>query len=256
MDFALLTESAFFPYILFIVGLVTGIVGSMGGPGGLIITPFMILSGLPPQMAIGTTKTSSLGLWVIALIKYHKAGKINWRYVPALSVLAIGGGIIGASLMISIDETLIYPVVGTTLLLIAPLALLNKNFGMETRTHGKKRKAIGYVLYFLVMIFAGFFGGGAGTLVIMTLVTFLGFKTLDAHATDIPGWIMLTIVSSAIFAWHGYVDLTYAAIIFVSMAIGGYIGAHIALKGGDRFIKWFVCGFAVIVGIKLLFFSP
>jgi hypothetical protein len=165
------------------------------------------------------------------------------------------GGIVGSCLVLSLDQQDIYRAVGILLLLIAPLGLLKKDFGLKNTTHSRFRKNLGYVLYFFIMIFAGFFGGGAGILVIFTLVTFLGLTALEAHATDILPWIFLTIASSAIFAWHGQIDYLLSATLFLSLTAGGWIGAHIAVKSGEKGIRIFVCLFAVLMGAKLLWDS-
>ena len=247
-----LIHSEFYIAILFTVSLTTGIVGAMGGSGGLIITPFMIATGLPPQMAIGTTRVSSIGLWIITLLKFKKADKIEWNITPTLAALALIGGLIGTMLTLTVPDEWIYIVVGLTLVSLGPLALFNKKLGIERLETTKSKKLTGYVFYFFISIFGGFFGGGAGILAIFTLVYFLGLKTLEAHATEIVPWMLLVITTSALFIWYGQVNYSYIATVFSGMAIGGYIGSHIALKKGDYWVKIFVCAFAFIVGLKLL----
>ncbi|MCB9991641.1 MAG: sulfite exporter TauE/SafE family protein [Rhodospirillales bacterium] len=250
--FDTLVQSDFYIYILFVVALITGFVGAMGGSGGLIITPFMIASGLPPQMAIGTTRVSSIGVWIITLLKFKKADKIQWEYTPALCGIALAGGLIGTGITLTIPEEWIYIIVGVTLILIAPLALFHKDLGVERCETGRREKYIGYLLYFFVSVFGGFFGGGAGLLAIFTLVAFMGFRTLEAHATDIIPWMLLVVTTSILFIWQGQVHFPYVLSIFTGMALGGHLGASLAIKKGDRWVKWFVCVFAVIVGFKLL----
>ncbi|PJB73033.1 MAG: hypothetical protein CO093_01515 [Alphaproteobacteria bacterium CG_4_9_14_3_um_filter_47_13] len=253
--FESIAQSDYYILILFLVSIITGIVGSMGGSGGLIITPFMIATGLPPQMAIGTTRVSSVGVWILTLLKFKKASLIQWEYTPALSVIALIGGIAGTMITLSIPETWIYTIVGIVLLLIAPAAFLKKDFGLYQNETSSLKKYAGYFVYFLVSVFGGFFGGGAGLLAIFTLVYFMGMKTLQAHATDLFPWLLLVLVTSVLFIWHGQVNYPYIAAIFSGMMIGGKIGASLAIKKGDQWVKTFVCAFAVLVGIKLLFFT-
>ena len=250
-----LAHSDYYILILFAVSVLTGFVGSMGGSGGLIITPFMIATGLPPQMAIGTTRVSSIGVWIITLLTFKKAKQIQWEYTPVLSVLSLTGGLIGTTITLSIPEQWIYLIVGTVLVALAPLALLNKDFGINRRDTLPRHKYTGYFLYFLVSVFGGFFGGGAGLLAIFTLVHFLGIRTLEAHATDIIPWLLLVLASSVLFIWFGQVNYSYIAAIFTGMALGGKIGSSLAVKKGNQWVKVFVCTFAALAGVKLLFFS-
>lgn len=250
-----LAQSPFYIVILFGVSFLTGIIGAMGGSGGLIITPFMIATGLPPQMAIGTTRVSSIGVWIITLLKFRKADLIQWEHAPALSVIALVGGIAGTSITLSIPEEWIYTIVGLVMICIAPLALFSRDFGINRKTKSRTHRYLGYFVYFLVSVFGGFFGGGAGLLAILTLVHFMGLRTLEAHATDLFPWLLLVLATSALFIWHGQVNYPYIATLFTGMALGGKIGASIAVKKGDRWVKAFVCGFALLVGGKLLFFT-
>ncbi|HOO51659.1 MAG TPA: sulfite exporter TauE/SafE family protein [Alphaproteobacteria bacterium] len=247
-------DGSYYGLTLFFVGLASGIIGAIGGSGGLIILPFMILSGYAPAMAIGTARFASIPSWIIAAKKYNNAKQIRWEDIPLLTILAIIGGAIGTYLIIDIDQNYVYPIVGTMLMLISPLALLKKDFGLKNIDHNKNRRVTGFTLYFLTLIYAGFFGGGASVLIIFILVTFLGYRFLEAHATDTTAWIAMSVASSAIFIWHDQVDYTNALVIFISMAIGSYLGSHIAIKKGDKWVRIVVCSFALIVGIKLLFF--
>jgi len=250
LDF--ISHSAFFLPILFLVSLLTGVIGSMGGPGGLIVTPFMIATGLHPQMAIGTTRISSIGMWVITIFKFKKADKIQWEYTPQLAVIALIGGVIGTSITLSVEDKWIYAVVGVAMLVITPLSFMNKQMGIDRRDTSAAHKRVGYFLYFLVSIFGGFFGGGAGLLAISTLVFCMGLRTLEAHATEIIPWVLLVVATSVLFIWNDQVNYPYVLTVFTGMALGGHFGSALALRKGDAWVKGFVGIFSLIVGARLL----
>ncbi len=240
---------------LSIAGLLTGIITAMGGSGGLIITPFLITASMPIHMAIGSAKFSSLGMWVAALLKFRKVEKIQWSLILPLSALSLSGAIIGSSITLNLDKETIYPIVGAFLVIIAPIGLIRKNFGIENISYGRRRRSIGFFLYFCAMLFGGFFGGGAHILAILTLISCFGLSAFQAHATQIIPWMLLTIVSSGIFAWNGFVDYKSAVILFITMTIGGWIGAKFALKGSDKLVKISAFSFAFLVGLKMLWES-
>lgn len=255
MDSFLHADSPYFVLALFAIGLISGCISSMGGSGGLILLPFMILSGLPPATALGTARLAAIGGWLVALRKFKEAGQVRWSQVPLITVLVVAGGTIGTLLVLDMDERYIYPIVGTIMIAMSPLAFLKKDFGLTVREHSKLRNVTGYFLYFLVMIYGGFFGGGTGVMSMFVLVSFLGYRFLEAHATEIAPWIIMSVVSSAIFIAHGRVDYFYALVVFLSMVAGSFIGSHIALKGGDQWVRSVVSVFAFFAGVKLLFFT-
>ncbi|MBI1326258.1 MAG: TSUP family transporter [Alphaproteobacteria bacterium] len=238
--------------IISIISFFTGIIGAMGGSGALILTPVMMITGMPAQMAIGTLKLSSLGMWTIAALKFKQADKIDKTLALPLCLLAVLGGGIGAAIANNIDEKFIYPVIGAVLLILAPLGLMNRKFGIETIETTSLKRIIGFTLFFLVMIFGGFFGGGAGLLVVYTLVGFMGLTALQAHATDTPAWLLLAIVSSAVFVLNDNIDYRLCAELFTGMTAGGWLGTHLAIKGGDRIVKIFVSLSSILIGVKLL----
>ncbi len=248
-----LYQSEFYWLILSFIGFITGVICAMGGSGGLIITPFLIASGMPVHIAIGSAKLSSLGMWAATLLKFKNADKIQWKYISTLVPIALIGGSIGSLLTLSLDKEVIYPIVGLVLIIIAPLGLIKKDFGINNIEYSASRKSLGYTIYFLIMIFGGFFGAGAMTLAIMSLITFFGLTAFQSHATQIIPWVTLTIISSAIFAYHGSIDYMLSATLFLSMTLGGWVGAHFAIKGSDKWVKIFTFSFAFLIGCKLLF---
>ncbi|NND65424.1 MAG: sulfite exporter TauE/SafE family protein [Gammaproteobacteria bacterium] len=235
-----------------IVSFLAGAVGSMGGPGGLIITPFLIATGLPPATAVGTTKLSAIGMWIITLMKFHAADQIRWHRVPAMMLISLIGGVIGAYLMVSMSDQTAYPVVGVLLLLIAPLALWKPSLGLTEIETTSAQRTLGYILYFLITVFGGFFGGGTGVLIIIALCWCWGWTALQAHASDIPGWLLMLVVTSVIFVVHDRVVYSFAVYMFVGLALGGYVGSHLAIRGGSRLVRNIAVGFAALVGAKLL----
>lgn len=169
-------------------------------------------------------------------------------------VFSLVGAHLGANILLSINEEIIDKVVGVILLILLPLLFLKKEAGIKRHEVSKIKKIIGYTLYFAIMIFAGFFSGGAGSLVFYTLMIFFGFTIIEANATDMIPWILLSVTSLAIFALNGIVDYYVGITLFIGMIIGGYIGAHIAIKRGDKWIKTLFAIVVIISGIKLLLF--
>src|SRR6185369_3209451 len=146
------------PLGIFLLGLLTGFVDSTAGSGGLILIPMLIFMGVPPQAAIALDRFGTLGMEVGAFITFHKAKKIVWEFVPLFSLLALVGGIIGANILVSIDPASIQKIIGVILLLSLPLILLHKNAGVKRVATSVTRKVIGYFMYFVIMIYNGFFG--------------------------------------------------------------------------------------------------
>ena len=77
---------------------------------------------------------------------------------------------------------------------------------------------------------------------------------IEVIATGIIPWFALSVTSLIIFAQNGIIDYQVGLVLFVGMAIGGYAGAHYALKKGNEWVKRLLAAFAIISAVKLLFF--
>ncbi|MEA2003921.1 MAG: sulfite exporter TauE/SafE family protein [archaeon] len=104
------------------------------------------------------------------------------------------------------------------------------------------------------MIFGGFFGGGAGTLMFYILMYFFGFTIIQANATSIIPWFVMSITSLIIFIINGIVVYQVGISLFAGMLAGGYLGAHIAIRKGDRWVRIIFLAVVLASAVKILFF--
>lgn len=241
-------------FFTFLIGVIASVIGAIAGGGGLISIPFLMFLGLPPQVAIATNKLGAVGLSVGAIYKFWKEKKIIWKFAIPFSVLAVIGGLIGAKLLLVINQEILSEVIGIILLLLLPLIFIKKEIGIQNIKTTKLQKLIGVVFYFLLMVFGGFFGGGAGTLIIYSLMFFMGLTIIEANATDIVPWFVLSLSSLVFFMINGIVDYYTGIALFLGMLIGVYLGARIAIKKGDGWVKIIFAIVVVISSIKILFF--
>ena len=161
---------------------------------------------------------------------------------------------IGANILLTIDKEILKKIVGTIIILIIPFIFFKKDIGIKKKETTKTKRVFGYFIYFIIMIFGGFFGGGAGTLMLYTLTIFFGFTIVEANATDIIPWFLLSLSSLIIFAMNGIVNYPFGIALFFGMLIGGNLGAHTAIKKGDQWVKTLFVVVVIISGIKLVFF--
>lgn len=237
-----------------IAGIAAGFADSTVGGGGLITIPSLIFVGIPPQVAVATDKLGSLGQVIAALPQFWKAKKIRWEYVPFFVIISFFGSAIGVHILLSINPDVIEKVIGMLLLVMLPLLFWKRSMGLE-RTHTKlPKQIIGYALYFLLAIYRGFLGSGAGVLDAYNEMFFLGFSMIEVTATAIIPWIVICITSLYFFIQKGLVHYQAGFVLFAGMAVGGYIGSHIALRKGDAWVKRLFSIFVLLSVIKLLFF--
>jgi len=239
---------------VFAIGLATGFLDAVIGSGGLVSIPSLIFIGLPPQVAIATDRLGTIGQHFGSLPKFWKEKKIIWKYVPPFALISIIGTYVGANILLNVDPNILTKLVGIIVLSFLPLVFIKRNLGIKRKETTKTKKTIGHFFYFFVMVYAAFIGGGSGLLIFYTLMIFFGFTVIDSIATSSIPWFLLSIFSLIIFSINGIVDYTIGIVLFISMLLGGYIGAHVAIKKGNKWVKSLFAIVVIISGIKLLFF--
>jgi uncharacterized membrane protein YfcA len=239
---------------IFLIGLFAGFFDSLIGAGGLISIPALVFLGFPPQVAIATDRLGTLGQSVAAFWKFWKAKKIVWKYVVGLSVISFLGSVIGANLLLHTDTAILEKAVGALIVILLPFIFFKQGAKSGNQNVLQNKAVFGFILFFLIMILGGFLGQGTGPLIFYTLTYFLGLTMIEVLATTVIPWLILSLSSLIIFINSGVIDYRAGIILIVGMAIGGYLGAHFAIKKGNVWVKRIFAVFVLVSAIKLLFF--
>jgi uncharacterized protein len=114
--------------IVMCIGLVAGVLsGLIGIGGGIIMVPMLLLLGFSQQQAQGTSLAALLPpVTILAVLNYHKAGFINWKYALIISLVFVIGGYLGSKIAINIDQRTLKKIFGFVLLVIAGKMIFGK----------------------------------------------------------------------------------------------------------------------------------
>lgn len=224
----------------------------MAGGAGLIGIPFLIFMGLPPQVAVATHKLGGVGLSIGGFVRFIKSEEIVWPYVLRLSILAFIGSFTGAQLLITINDQWLKYIILVILIVLLPVVLLQRNLGVVPARKSKSWANSGLVLYGLVAIWAGFIGAGSGTMIFYIMMLFFGFTINQSSATQkIPAFVS-TATSLIVFIIHGIVNWQVGLTFFGGMMVGGYLGAALALKIGNAWVKIIFTFIVIALTVKLM----
>ena len=226
--------------------------GPITGGGGLISVPLLIILGLPPESAIASSRLGALGLWASAITHYHRRKKINWPLARKLIILGLLGGYCGSQLLLYARNFDLNTIIAWLLLAMLAVVLSRKKLKSGPALPSKKRAALGYLLFFCVMIFSGFFSGGDGTLGIFVLVLCFGTTVVEANATRGPAWFSMGVVACVNYFNAGIIHYQYAALLVVSMAVGANLGARAAISKGEVWVRNMLAIVVVLLALKLL----
>ena len=110
------------------IGLAAGMLsGLIGIGGGIIMVPMLLLMGFTQQQAQGTSLAALLPpVTLFAVINYHKAGFIDWRYAILISLVFVIGGYFGSRIAVNIDQRTLKKIFGIVLLVVAGKMIFGK----------------------------------------------------------------------------------------------------------------------------------
>jgi hypothetical protein len=235
----------------FIAGFVDAIVGG----GGLIQLPaaLVILPQFPVASVIGSLKIPSFSGTVFAAWQYIRKVSINWVLLTIICVLAFFASYSGSLLLTKVSNRFMKPVILVVLTIVAIYTYSKKDFGQK-EAHDlpfNRQLTMGVIISLLIGFYDGFIGPGAGSFFILAFIALLHFDFLHASAHAKMVNLATNLGSVTLFLVKGKIIWLVALPMAASNALGGFLGAKLAIAKGNRFIRIF---FLVIVVLILLRF--
>ena len=242
--------------ILCIAAFAAGFVDAIVGGGGLIQTPvaLVVLPAHPVASVIGSLKIPSFTGTCFAAAQYMKKVRLNIQLLTIAMVLAFFAAYSGSYLLTLVSNRFMKPVLLVVLAAVAIYTFSKKNFGQHhEKTHSPRKKMVLTAVISLVIgFYDGFIGPGAGSFLILAYVALLGYDFLHASASAKKVNLATNLGSITLFVIKGKIIWTIALPMAVSNALGGVIGANLAIARGNRFIRVF---FLIVIMATLLRFS-
>lgn len=232
-----------------------GFVDAIGGGGGLISLPAYLLAGLPVHQAIATNKLSSACGTTLATLRFIKNGLVNLKFAIPSVISAIIGSSIGARLSLLADEK----IMENLLFIILPIAafiVLNRNLFKDNAdaafTFNAKVCLVTIFSALVIGMYDGFYGPGTGTFLIIAFTVFgkMNVSTANAQAKVIN--LTTNLTSLAIFLLNGQVLFSLGIAAAICNMIGGYLGAGLVIKKGQRIVKPIILLVLFLLFLKIL----
>lgn len=247
-DYGLLTI-----ILLSLSAFTAGFIDAVVGGGGLIQTPFLLITfpKMPLPILFGTNKIAALAGTSIAAFKYAKRITFNYKLLFVIALSCFISSFLGARLVNQIDSNTLKPVILIILIAIAVFTFIKKDLGaVESKELSvTKQMLFGSCIGLVVGFYDGFFGPGTGSFFVLGFVVVLGFEFVKASAYAKVVNCVTNISALIVFIKAGHYILHLAILLAVFNIIGSFIGSHLALKKGNGFVRII---FLVIVSLMIL----
>lgn len=242
--------------ILLAVSLTANILSAMAGGGaGLLQLPALIFLGLPFSVALATHKIATVALGAGASVKHAQKGNIDWRFTFLMMLSGIPGVIIGANVVLRIPENIATLLLGILTIGLGGYSAMKPKLGdvPDAKNRDLKGLLIGCLVLFALGIFNGSLSSGTGLFVTMWLISWFGldYKHATASTMALVGifWNAtgaVSLASQVAVAWQ------WLPMLLLGSIIGGYYGAHLAIKHGNPLIKKVFELVTVLAGLTLI----
>jgi len=242
--------------ILFIISVIANAFSAFAGGGaGLFQLPALLFLGATFSMALATHKLASVALGIGATIRHLRESQLQRHYISIILISGLPGVFIGANLVLNIPDRAAEFSLGILTLLLGIYSRFQSNLGQTENLLAltKIRLLVGMLVLMLIGILNGSLTSGTGLFVTIWLVRWFGFDYKHAVA--------YTLVLVGLF-WNGIGALTlglqtpiiwdWVPALLLGSLVGGYIGAHLSIRQGNKWIKVIFEILSILIGIKLI----
>jgi uncharacterized protein len=270
-----------------IVGLLSGI---FGVGGGFLMTPLLIMMGIPPTVAASSDSNQIVGASTSGTLAHFRLGNVDIKMGFLLLIGGIAGGTVGvqiikilrqlgnADFLISITYVLMLGFVGGYMFLESLQAMRKSSQGRQTAPSSKKESVYArmvrtmpfqtdfkrsgirisvlmpLVLGTLVGILAAIMGVGGGFIMVPVMVYMLRMPMHVVVGTSLFQILFTCINVTVMQATQNHtVDFVLALLLLLGSALGTQVGAKVGKKLGGEQLKILLASLVLIVMFKMLF---
>lgn len=242
--------------LLCVAAFLAGFVDAIVGGGGLIQTPaaLVLLPQYPVASVIGTLKLPAFSGTSFAAVQYARRVTLDYPLLLGMAALAFCAAWSGSFLLTQVSNSFMKPLLLIVLVAVAIYTYTNKNFGNHAVKEHTRRQQWLYAIPISVIIgfYDGFIGPGAGSFLVLAFISLLGLDFLHASANAKIVNLSTNLGSLLFFVISGKMMYAIALPMAACNALGGWLGAKLALLKGNTFIRVF---FLIVVIATIVRFA-
>ena len=232
-----------------------GALNAVAGGGSFLLFPAMLGMKILPVQA---NATNAVAVWpgqITSVAAYREDIRKNLRLALPMGVAGLVGGTAGALVLLSTPQmTFLHLVPWLLLLGLASLPSAARSPAgwkrASSRPAGRSIRRAGcryFSATIAVCFYIGYFGAGAGFLLI-TLLSLFGYQDLhEINALKVVTTTLANGIAVLIFIARGQVVWRYCLLAMVTCAIGGYASARFARRVPQPVLR----GLVVLIGLSM-----
>jgi hypothetical protein len=240
------------------VGFLSGV---FGVGGGFLMTPLLIMIGIPPAVAVATEANQIVASSFSGVLTHWRRRTVDFKMGLVLLLGGLLGSAIGVQifaylraqgqvdLLISLSYVVFLGIVGALMFIESIRAMMKSKVGrppprrkhhwthglplkMRFRTSNLYISAIPpFFVGALVGVLAAIMGVGGGFIMVPAMIYLLGMATTVVVGTSL---FQIMFVTGATTLMHAILNHTVDGILAVLLLVGGVVGAQIGVRIGPK----------------------
>ncbi|HSZ17554.1 MAG TPA: sulfite exporter TauE/SafE family protein [Terracidiphilus sp.] len=239
---------------LMVAAFLGGLLNAVAGGGSFLLFPAMLGMKMLPIQA---NASNTVALWpgqLTSIAAYRKDIGKNLRLALIMGLAGFLGGTVGAVVLLNTPQKTFLQLVPWLLLVAASIFAvsgpvsrwLERRKGAATQTRGRRNLPV-FLCTIVVCFYIGYFGAGAGFLII-TLLSVFGYQDLnEINALKVVATTTANGIAFVLFVVNGQVVWRYCLLAMVTCAVGGYTSASLARRVPQQVLR----GIVVLIGLGM-----
>jgi hypothetical protein len=240
---------------LSVAAFLAGVLNAVAGGGSFLLFPAMLGMKMLPVQA---NATNTVALWpgqLTSIAAYRDDIRKNLRLALPMGVAGLLGGTAGAVVLLNTPQMTFLHLVPWLLLVAASIFALSgpasrwlarRTGAIAGATHPPRRLPV-FLSTIAVCFYIGYFGAGAGFLLI-TLLSLFGYRDLhEINALKVVSTTLANGIAFVIFTVNGQVVWRYCLLAMATCAIGGYTSARFARVVPQSVLR----GLVIFIGLSM-----
>ncbi|HZL58208.1 MAG TPA: sulfite exporter TauE/SafE family protein [Stellaceae bacterium] len=250
--------------VLLILGAAVGFLsGIFGVGGGFLMTPLLIVFGVPHAVAVATSANQLVGASVSGALAHWRRGNVDFAMGFVMLAGGLAGSVLGvwffalllrfgqAETVVNLSYALLLGVLGALMMIesiraflrLRQPALPRRKLHQHTWLHGlpfkmRFRRSKLYIsmllplgLGFVVGMLSAIMGIGGGFVMVPAMIYILGMPTQTVPGTSL---FQIIFVSAAVTVLQAIENGTVDIVLALILLLGGVIGAQLGSRFGTR----------------------
>lgn len=239
---------------LTVATFLAGALNAVAGGGSFLSFPAILSMKILPVQA---NATNTVAIWpgqLTSIAAYREDVRKNLRLVWPMALAGLMGGTAGALILLNTPQMTFLHLVPWLLLgaacifaLSGPVSrwLLRRKSAI-VHTHPPRRLGV-FLATIAVSFYIGYFGAGAGFLLI-TMLSLFGYQDLhEINALKVVANTLANGIAFLIFVADGQVVWRYCLVAMIACAVGGYVSARNARRIPQQILRTLV----VLLGLGM-----